>query len=270
MTTKYRNLICVQEQPVWWNSKPLKPDESITADQGGFTTVIPDLGIVMVVEDKRDIWLLIGELKRSPRRAYMKLSMERSSQGWVDLFEKLGAAISQVQRQAFVYFHKTDKTEVVLFAASGPFWTWVSVSRKEIEAVVRKPATVDIETFLENLAERLELNHNQVDEDDPVDVDEDQLLRGQSENVQDIPPQFKMTRDDLFGWDKRAEKLRRIHEKSDAEKSSLSKLEEKARARVQSNLQWADVMVTGSKKSNEEINKVRSMINKLMGVRADS
>jgi len=272
MAAKYANLICFQEQPVWSTHKPLDPDQSITAGKGRFITLFPDLGIARIDED-RDVWLLLCELKRSPRRAYMKQSMEFESAGWNDLLEKMKIAISQVQRQAFIALHTKDHaTKIFLLAACGPFWTYVFASREEIEALTSKITSdqEELSDFPEQLdelkfrvtgeAERLQLEKSQEEEEDE---DED-LVQPAQEDVRRIPS-FEMTQDHLFGRDDNND-LEGLWRNNSTEllESHISDLEEMSEASLKASLPWADVMVTGSMTSNKAINTVRDGINLLM------
>jgi len=209
MTTKYAELVCFQEQPVWSTPKDLDPDQSITAGKGQFITLIPDLGIARIGEDK-DVWLLLCELKRSPRRAYMKQGMEFESGGWTDLLDKMKIAISQVQRQAFIALHDKDNaTKIFLLAACGPFWSYVSVSREaltsettsdqgELDGSSEQP---DGELVVEQLSElkaRVAREAKQLGFEKNCEQDEDEdLVQLEQEDVQHISSTFKMTRNDL-------------------------------------------------------------------------
>ena len=81
------------------------------AHQGEFVTLYPDLGIVRVGR-KNDKWLLIGELKRSPKRGFIfNVDLKQESKGWIDLHAKITSAISQVECQAYTALDENPNQE---------------------------------------------------------------------------------------------------------------------------------------------------------------
>ena len=178
MTYDHQNLDCFQEQPVWCTPEGLSlsqnPDKSITAGQGRFVTLYPDLGIVRVGR-KNDKWLLIGELKRSPKRGFIfNVDLKHESNGWIDLRAKLTSAISQVGRQAYIALDQNPNQEaIVLFAASGPFWTYVVALRKQVNALFR----------YEELSEVADILVEEKESEEKDQEDEDHQEQKQAKNV---------------------------------------------------------------------------------------
>ena len=198
MTYDHQNLDCFQEQPVWCTPEGLNlsqnPDKSITAGQGGFVTLYPDLGIVRVGR-KNDKWLLIGELKRSPKRGFIfNVDLKHESKGWIDLRTKVTSAISQVECQVYIVDENPNQEAIVLFAASGPFWTYVVALRKQINAVFieyEEPSDV-----AEILVEEKELEEK--DEEDEDDQEQKQAKNVAKGDVIGMISNVTMTRKDLF------------------------------------------------------------------------
>ncbi|KAF8345766.1 hypothetical protein F5887DRAFT_155239 [Amanita rubescens] len=276
MASKYANLVCFQEQPVWSTPKPLDPDRSITGGKGQFITLFPDLGIARIGEDT-DVWLLLCELKRSPRRAYMKQSLELGSNGWQDLLEKMRTAISQVQRQAFIALHKEDDaTEIFLLAACGPFWTYVFASREQIEAFTPQTTGDQEEEELsdESSGQLDELEGRVLEQAEILDLEKSREVDGDEDLVQEdvlsISSGFEMTREHLFGTSDDNNDLGGLEGNDSTELLEPHIPEEIAGASLKAGLPWADVMVTGSTASNKGINDVRGGINQLMKKWADT
>ncbi|KAF8346507.1 hypothetical protein F5887DRAFT_959387 [Amanita rubescens] len=247
---------CFQEQPVWWTRTELSRwDQTITAAQGGFVTLYPDLGLVRV-DGRRDTWILIGELKRSPKRGFIfNADLERKSKGWRDLRTKITQAIHQVEQQAYLALHKPNaQTEFVLLAACGPFWTYAFASFREITALFRNVA----DPF--GLAGNLEALKEEEEEEE--EESEEQANKVLDPNVHKIL-NVNMTRDDFFGWNAKLDHLRTKSRKSLHDQLRLSKLEELAQKRLKSGLPWANVMFLGTQRSNKAINTIRAKLGEI-------
>ncbi|KAF8319137.1 hypothetical protein F5887DRAFT_1088170 [Amanita rubescens] len=205
MAQDHENLNCFQEQPVWWAlyDLPTEPERSITAAQGGFITLYPDLGLVKV-SGKRDTWMLIGELKRSPKRVFIfNADLKRKSKGWIDLHTKVTTAIDQVQQQAYLALHKNlNQTEIDLFAACGPFWTYVFASRNQIDSLFDEetddPHTVARRLLSEKTSEQEEEDDMEDgdDDDDPDYVDEEEDMEDGDDDDPDYVDQEQEMDDD--------------------------------------------------------------------------
>ncbi len=243
---------CFQEQPVWWTRVELSQwNQTITAAEGGFITLYPDLGLVKV-DGSRDTWILIGELKRSPRREFIfNADLEPKSKGWRDLHTKITQAISQVERQAYLALHTPGaRTEFVLLAACGPFWTYAFATYGQIAALFIN--TVDPFNLARNLdAERLEEEESEEQANNVVVSDIHKIM-----NV-------NMTRDDFLGWTANLDVLRTKLRRSPKDQSRLSKLEAFAQRRLKSGLLWADLMFLGTRRSNKAINTIRKKVNEI-------
>ena len=126
---------------------------------------------------------------------------------------------------------------------------------------LRLPWSLEI---LYKVAERLELEKAGDCDDDEYDFVVDEDKSRESENVQHMPSQFEMTGEDLLYWSISSDQLNVMPGKSSEQKLTLSGLDEATRTDTGISSSWADVMVTGSKRSNEVINEVRNKINQLV------
>ena len=266
MTYDHQNLDCFQEQPVWCTPEglnlPQNPDKSITARQGGFVTLYPDLGIVRVGR-KNDKWLLIGELKRSPKRGFIfNVDLKQESKGWIDLRAKITSAISQVECQAYIALDENpNQEEIVLFAASGPFWTYAIALRKQIKALFierEEPSEV-----AEILVEEKELEEKELEEQDEEDEVHEQVKNIAKGDAISMLSNLAMTRNDLFCWDKELDDLRKKSKKTWKDEERISALETEVQGNFDSRLPWANVMFAGTELSNEAMKALRKKINKL-------
>jgi hypothetical protein len=275
MTHGHQNLDCFQEQPVWCTPNvelPQNPNDSITGREGGFVTLYPDLGLVKVSREK-DMWLLIGELKRSPKRHYIfsNVGFERKSKGWEDLRAKVALAISQVQGQAYVAVHENpSQQKVVLFAASGPFWTYVVASCEEINALfIEDEDSAEPPVIAERLQKKKKNEKECEDDEDEDEDDEDQDGNEDQEKANnvtkdiDMLSNIDMARDDLLSWNLALDRLQKKSKRSRQEELLLLDLKEEVRIRLQSGLSWAKVMFAGTRESNKAIKTVREKINEL-------
>jgi len=151
-----------QEQPL---PPPSLAAASVDAD-GTMTasrhkgTVYPDISILRYLlgtnddfqtftpgkmEHKAVDYLVCAELKRSIRRAYIKKGITIWDRGYTDLVDLLRNAATQATRQAFVAMKRPGQTnsDIILFAASGPFWMWCSASRSQVLGCFERDMAVE-------------------------------------------------------------------------------------------------------------------------------
>jgi len=151
-----------QEQPL---PPPSLAAASVDAD-GTMTasrhkgTVYPDISILRYLlgtnkdfqtfipknmEHKVVDYLVCAELKRSIRRAYIKKGITLWDKGYTDLVGSLRNAALQATRQAFVAMKRPGQTnsDIILFAAAGPFWMWCLVSRNQVLGFFTKDKAVE-------------------------------------------------------------------------------------------------------------------------------
>lgn len=267
MTYGHQNLDCFQEQPVWCTTEgsnlSQNPDKSITAGEGKFLTLYPDLGIVRVGR-KNDKWLLIGELKRSPKRGFIfNVDLKHESEGWIDLRAKVTSAIRQVQSQAYIALGENpNQKAIVLFAASGPFWTYVVALRTQINALFieyEEPSEL-AESLVELKDEEGEEGEDEEDEDDQEQKQANNVAKGDAIGmISDVA----MTRKDFFYWDKELDDLRKKSKKTQKHEKRISALETEVQGNFDSSLPWANIMFAGTVTSNEAMKALRKRINEL-------
>jgi len=120
-------------------------------------------------------YLVCAELKRSVSRAHIRQGLKDSNKGHTALLTFLRGAARQALRQAFVAIKRPDvaNSDLILIAASGPFWMWVLASRASI---LKKFSTTPMEDLLEEAtaernddSSREEFNAIGFDENNDID-----------------------------------------------------------------------------------------------------
>ena len=138
-----------------------------------FRTISPDNMGHEVVD-----YLVCAELKRSVSRAHIRQGLKDSDKGHTALLKFLRGAARQAQKQAFVAMQRPDvaNSDLILIAASGPFWMWVLASRS---GVLNKFSTTPMEELLEQVSAehdkdstREEFNAIGLDSDDDLENDD--------------------------------------------------------------------------------------------------
>jgi len=108
------------------------------------------------------VGLICAELKRSISRALVAQGLTVKDAGYKTLSKTLRKAAFQAARQAFIAMKRPTKanSNVILFAAVGPFWMWCSPSRNHLLGIFRKK---DVEEILDQAQDaRDEDNFNEL------------------------------------------------------------------------------------------------------------
>ncbi len=193
-------------------------------------------------------------------RIYIQCDFKHESKGWIDLRAKVTSAISQVECQAYIALDENPNQEaIVLFAASGPFWTHVVALRAQINALFieyEEPSEV-----AEILVEEKESEEK--DEEDEDDQEQKQAKNVAKGDAINMISNVAMTRKDLFCWDKELDDLRKKSKKTRKDEERNSALETEVQGNLDSSLPWANIMFAGTETSNEAMKTLRKKINEL-------
>jgi len=152
-----------------------------------------------------------------------------------------------------------NQEAIVLFAASGPFWTHVVALRAQINALFieyEEPSEV-----AEILVEEKESEEK--DEEDEDDQEQKQAKNVAKGDAINMISNVAMTRKDLFCWDKELDDLRKKSKKTRKDEERNSALETEVQGNLDSSLPWANIMFAGTETSNEAMKTLRKKINEL-------
>lgn len=162
-------------------------------------TVYPDVSVLRYLVDpdlnfrtisSKDMghnavdYLVCAELKRSPKRADIQQGLKsvgETRKSYKVLSKFLRAAIKQAERQAFVAMNrpKVENSDIILIAASGPFWMWCLAERDSLLHTISKT--------VEKIMEEAEVERDEDREGEEFDaVDTDDLV-GDDESYISVP-----------------------------------------------------------------------------------
>ena len=120
-------------------------------------------------------YLVCAELKCSIKRAHIRQGLKNTDNSYKALLSFLRGAARQAARQAFVAMKRPDvaNSNVILIAASGPFWMWCLASRSDL---FRKFSNTVMEDLLDEA--KAERDKDSAKEESDILGDDDDGLEG--------------------------------------------------------------------------------------------